>query len=111
MDRANSPRPVTAGYFDTMGIPVLRGRDFSSADTEIGPLVVIVNANMERTWWHGQNPIGQHIRFGDDQWRTIVGVVGDMHHDGLEAKPEPKMYGSDASHRRSLRLAAKRRSP
>jgi putative ABC transport system permease protein len=87
-------RPVSAGYFETMGIPVLRGRDFSSGDTENGPLVVLVNAAMAHTWWKGKNPIGEHVRFGDEPqpWRTVVGVVADVHHDSLEAKPEPEMY-------------------
>lgn len=87
-----SYRPVSAGYFATMGIPVLRGRDFSESDTDNSPLVVVINATMARTWWGSQNPLGQHIRFGDDQWRTIIGVVGDVHHDGLANNPEPEMY-------------------
>jgi predicted permease len=85
-------RPVTAGYFETIGIPVLRGRDFSASDIENSPLVIVINATMAGTWWRGQNPVGQQIRFGDDQWRTIVGVVGDVHHAGLGINPEPEMY-------------------
>ena len=85
-------RPVSAGYFETMGISVLRGREFTSGDTENGPLVVLVNAAMAHTWWKEENPIGEHVRFGDQQWRTVVGVVADVHHDSLEAKPEPEMY-------------------
>ena len=85
-------RPVSAGYFETMGISVLRGREFSSGDTEDGPLVVLVNAAMAHTWWKEENPIGQQVRFGDQQWRTVVGVVADVHHDSLEDKPEPEMY-------------------
>lgn len=85
-------RPVTAGYFETMGIPLLGGRAFSPADTANGPLVVVINATMARIWWSSQNPVGQHVRFGDDQWRTIVGVVGDVHHEGLGSNPEPEMY-------------------
>ena len=85
-------RPVSAGYFGTMGIPLLRGRDFSSADTENAPLVVLVNAAMVHTWWNGKNPVGQRLQFVGQRWRTVIGVVGDVHHDGLEAKPEPEMY-------------------
>lgn len=85
-------RPVSAGYFETMGIPVLRGRDFSESDTDNSPLLVVINATMARTWWGSENPLGQQIRFGDDQWRTIIGVVGDVHHDGLADKPEPEIY-------------------
>jgi putative ABC transport system permease protein len=85
-------RPASAGYFETMGIPVLQGRGFDPNDTESGPLVVVVNAVMARTWWNLHNPIGDHVRFGDQQWRTIVGVVGDVHHEGLATKPEPELY-------------------
>jgi putative ABC transport system permease protein len=85
-------RPVSAGYFETMGIPVLKGRGFDRNDTDNSPLVVIINASMARIWWNQQNPVGEHVRFGDQMWRTIVGVVGDVHHEGVATKPEPEMY-------------------
>ncbi len=85
-------RPVTAGYFETMGIPILRGRGFDLNDTENSPLVVVINTSMARSWWNLQNPVGEHVRFGDEQWRTVVGVVGDVHHESLATKPEPEMY-------------------
>jgi predicted permease len=85
-------RPVSPDYFTTVGIPLLRGRSFSPGDSEDSPLVVVINAFMARTWWNEQNPVGQRVRFGDQKWRTIVGVVGDVHHEALGAKPEPEMY-------------------
>ena len=85
-------RPVSADYFETIGIPILRGRAFLPSDTEDNPLVVIINRAMEQIWWKQQDPVGQRVRFGDDDWRTIVGVVGDVHHEGLDVKPEPEMY-------------------
>ena len=85
-------RPVSAGYFETMGIPVLSGRGFDRNDIETSPLVVIINTSMARIWWNQQNPVGEHVRFGDQTWRTIVGVVGDVHHEGVATKPEPEMY-------------------
>jgi putative ABC transport system permease protein len=85
-------RPVTSGYFETIGIPVERGRSFTPQDTEDGPLVVIVNRSMARMFWSQQNPIGQRLRFGDSTWRTIVGIVGDVHHQGLGQKPVVEMY-------------------
>lgn len=85
-------RPISAGYFATMGIPVLKGRGFDASERDEGPLDVIVNAAMARTWWPGQNPVGQHIRFGDERWRTVIGVVGDVHHEGLATRPEPELY-------------------
>jgi putative ABC transport system permease protein len=71
---------------------VLRGRGFDAGDTGNNPLVVAINASMARTWWNQQNPIGQRVCIGDEKWRTIVGIVGDVHHEGLGTKPEPEMY-------------------
>jgi putative ABC transport system permease protein len=85
-------RPVSADYFKTVGIPILRGRSFAPGDTEDSPLVVVINASMARTWWNEQNPVGQRVRFGDQKWRTVVGVIGDVHHEALGTKPEPEMY-------------------
>ena len=85
-------RPISADYFETVGIPVLRGRAFLPSDTEDSPLVVIINRAMAQIWWKQHDPLKQRVRFGDDDWRTIVGVVGDVHHEGLDAQPEPEMY-------------------
>jgi putative ABC transport system permease protein len=85
-------RPVSAGYFATIGLPVRRGRGFDPADTEDSSLVVIINESMARTFWKQQNPVGQRLRFGEPKWRTVVGVVGDVHHEGLGTKPAPEMY-------------------
>jgi putative ABC transport system permease protein len=85
-------RPVSSGYFETIGIPVERGRSFNLTDDEDHPLVVIVNQSMARTFWGQQNPVGQRLRFGDSKPRTIVGIVGDVHHEALGSKPTPEMY-------------------
>jgi putative ABC transport system permease protein len=85
-------RPVSADFFKTMGIPVQRGRAFRAADNEDAPLVVIVNESMARAFWHHQNPVGQRLRFSEGKWRTIVGIVADVHHEALDTKPEPEMY-------------------
>ncbi len=85
-------RPVTAGYFETIGIPVRRGRAFRPDDDEDHSLVVAINESMAHVFWHEENPVGKRLRFGDEQWRTIVGVVGDVHHQGLGVEPAPEMY-------------------
>jgi len=85
-------RPVSAGYFETIGVPIERGRSFTAADNEDGPLVVIVNQSMARAFWGSRNPIGQRLRFDEQNWRTVVGIAGDVHHEGLSTKPEPEMY-------------------
>jgi len=90
-DAANY-RPVTDGYFETMGIPIERGRGFGPGDNEDGPLVVVINEAMAHTYWRGQNPIGQRLGFVGQEWRTIIGIVGDVHHEGLNVKPEPELY-------------------
>jgi putative ABC transport system permease protein len=85
-------RPVGAGYFETIGIPVRRGRGFTAADNEDGPLVLAINESMARAFWSSTDPIGQRVSFSEDRWRTIVGVVGDVHHHGLDTKAAPEMY-------------------
>jgi predicted permease len=85
-------RPVSAGYFETIGIPIDHGRGFETGDNEDGPLVVAINESMARTFWNHENPIGRRLRFSGPEWRTIVGIVGDVHHAGLGAKPAPETY-------------------
>jgi putative ABC transport system permease protein len=85
-------RPVTAGYFEAIGIPVKRGRSFEARDDEDHPLVVIVNEAMARRFWPSENPVGKRLRFGDQNWRMIVGIAGDVHHEGLGIAPAPEMY-------------------
>jgi putative ABC transport system permease protein len=85
-------RPVSADYFETVGIPVQRGRSFDPTDDEDSPLVVVVNESIARTYCNQQNPVGQRARFSDQKWRTVVGVVGDVRHEGLGMKTEPEMY-------------------
>lgn len=85
-------RPVGPGYFETMGIPLMRGRSFSPIDNEDHPLVIAINQSMSRKYWGEANPLGQRVRFGDDKWRTIVGIAGDVHHDALDLPAAPEMY-------------------
>lgn len=90
-------RVVTPGYFQTMGIHLLEGRDISDVDTTGQPPVVVVNQTMARTYWPNQNPLGEHIAFASDKnrtWMTVVGVVKDpMLHDWT-GKPYPELYVS-----------------
>lgn len=76
-------RMVSAGYFETMRIPLLRGRAFGPGDTRETPRVAIVDQQFVDKWLHGQDPIGKRVRFGylptdDAPWMTIVGVVGNV---------------------------------
>jgi len=85
-------RPVGPGYFETIGIPIRRGRAFNSSDDEDHPLVVAINESMARRFWRSTDPVGQRLSFSEGKWRTVVGLVGDVHHQGLDTKAEPEMY-------------------
>jgi putative ABC transport system permease protein len=84
-------RPVSAGYFETIGIPLLRGRAFTVADTADSPWVVMINDSMAREYWPSENPIGQRIQF-NEKWRTVIGVVGDVLHEGLDGAAKAELY-------------------
>ncbi|HTV57894.1 MAG TPA: ABC transporter permease [Verrucomicrobiae bacterium] len=82
-------RVVTPAYFATMGIPILRGRAFTAEDSADSQAVAIIDTTLARLYWPGQDPVGRHIRHGNDEpWATIVGVVGAVRHSqvvGMEA--------------------------
>ena len=86
-----SLRFVTPGFFATLGIPRLLGRDVSEADTRASPLVAVVSDSFVRRCWPGENPLGRRFRFAFDD-RTVVGVVGDIRVRGLERESEPQVY-------------------
>ncbi len=70
---------VSSDYFRAMHIPMVAGRGFAPADGERAEPVIIVSAATAQRWWPGQNPIGKHIRpVFEDNWRTVVGVAGDV---------------------------------
>jgi putative ABC transport system permease protein len=79
---------VVPGYFATMGIPLLRGRDLAESDREGGRRVMVISASTAARYFAGQDPIGQRIDLGEEDgapkdWREIVGVVGDVRRRGL----------------------------
>jgi predicted permease len=87
-------RTASGGYFAALGIPLLGGRLFDSRDNQQTPKVVIINETAARRYWPNDNPIGQRILSGldDDQWSTIIGVVGDVKHASLDADTNPETY-------------------
>jgi len=93
-------RLITPGYFAAMGIPVVRGREFTTSDVAGQPGAAIVNESFARRFFAGRDPIGQRIKqAGGDAtvpWLTIVGVVGDVRHSGLAADYEPEMFWPEA---------------
>jgi putative ABC transport system permease protein len=74
---------VTPDYFRAMGIRLVAGRLFTEQDMANKPRVILVNENMALHFWPNQNPVGKRLAWGND-WQEVVGVVGDVKHDGLE---------------------------
>jgi predicted permease len=90
-------RRASNDYFQTMGIPLTAGRGFSNQDGESNqPPTAIINEAMATRFWPGENPLGKRFRSGpnSDQnpWITVVGVVGNVRHLGLEIEPRPEVY-------------------
>jgi putative ABC transport system permease protein len=89
-------RSIGGDYFRTMKIPLLKGRDFTRQDGTGAPLVGIINEAMARQYFPNESPLGARIRWaradGEPQWITIVGVVGDVKHFGLEQPEQPAIY-------------------
>jgi len=84
---------VSADYFPTIGIPVLAGRAFTSADREGGAPVAIVNETMAKAFWPGARAIGHRFRFfGDDRPVEVVGVAKDAKYNALGEDPQPYLY-------------------
>jgi macrolide transport system ATP-binding/permease protein len=88
-----SVNTVGLGYFETMGIPVLKGRDFAATDRENTPRVAVVNEAMARRFWPGVEVVGQRFRFhGDEVATEVVGVVKDSTIFNLGEDPRPQAY-------------------
>ena len=87
---------ATPGYFQTLGIPLLRGRIFDERDGPDAPHVAVISESLARNRWPGQDPIGHTIEFGnmdgDLRLLTIVGTVGDVHEYGLDTPARPTVY-------------------
>ena len=85
---------ASPGYFATMGIPLLRGRDFTASDTNDSPFVAIVSESLARQSFGDGDAVGRQIRCGldSDKWMTVVGVVGDVRQDSPADKPGPTLY-------------------
>jgi putative ABC transport system permease protein len=87
---------ATDGYFQVLGIPLIRGRIFDEHDGTDSPHVAVISESLARDRWPNQDPIGHTIEFGnmdgDLRLLTIVGIVGDTHEYGLEVPPRPTVY-------------------
>ncbi|HEV3141796.1 MAG TPA: FtsX-like permease family protein, partial [Vicinamibacterales bacterium] len=101
---------ATADYFRTMGIPLRAGRDFTDADRGATPAVIVINETAAKRFWSDQSPLGQRIALPSEERApsanhenssdvsdnatvlTVVGVIGDVRHEGLAAAPRPEIF-------------------
>jgi len=84
---------LTPGYFQTYGVPLVRGRDFTWADDEKAPRVVIVSQSLAHRFWPHEDAIGKHLTFTRFQVPfEIVGIAGDTKNNGLQADPRMTLY-------------------
>jgi putative ABC transport system permease protein len=93
-------RAVTGGFFKTMGLAMMRGRTFTTAEDLEGGPVVIVSETLARQYWPNDNPIGRRLAMGrreqsrqeDVEWLTIIGVARDLRDTTREADPRPVVF-------------------
>ncbi len=78
-------------YFQALGVPVLAGREFTHQDTVAAPAVAVINQAMAQKFWPKEDPVGKRMLEGDT-WLTVVGVVGDVRHWGLDNGSEPQFF-------------------
>jgi predicted permease len=86
---------VMAGYFETMGIPIVAGRSFQAGDAGSTGMVAVVNETLVNTFWKGLNPIGQRLRpcCGDQMpWFTVIGVAKDVKQGGVDQRTGTELY-------------------
>ncbi len=87
---------VTPGYFRTMGITLLAGRDFNDGDVKGSPLVTIIDERLAREYWPNESAVGKRIRFGppedNEPWHTIVGVVSVVRHETMQQDTRKSVY-------------------
>jgi putative ABC transport system permease protein len=91
--------PVSATYFETLKIPLIRGRSFGRSDTPDSQPVAIINTSLVNLYWKNEDPIGQQLRLagtrpteGYGPWRTIVGIVGDVKQHGLDQDTPQQIF-------------------
>ena len=84
---------VTSRYFETLGVPILEGRDFAQYDNRKAPLVAIVDQTAAKRFWPGQDPVGKRLHFGNSV-AAVIGVVRNTKHEFMNERPTPMVYMS-----------------
>ena len=91
-----SYRLTCPGYFATLGIQMVRGRDFTPADTTTAPRVAIINEEMAARYWPGEDPVGRRLMIGsaaeEARWMTVVGVARTVRHLGLDGPASRELF-------------------
>jgi putative ABC transport system permease protein len=89
-------RAIGPGYFGTMGISIIRGRDFTDQDKADSKNVVVISEKTAQHFWHGQDPIGRRLKPGSSTsntpWREVIGIVRDVRQNDFIAAPKMQMY-------------------
>lgn len=83
---------VAPGYFETMGVPLLRGRGFDERDNMDGQIVGVIDEVLAERFFPGEDPIGRRVRQPGNEWSTVVGVVGAVRQQGLDVEPRAHLY-------------------
>jgi predicted permease len=84
---------VEPGFLRSVGIPLLRGRDFTAQDGKTSPHVAIVNDTAANTYWPGENPVGQRVKFfGEDAATEVIGVASTANYQAIGEAPKPFVY-------------------
>ncbi len=97
-----SYRIITPGYFQTMGVPLIKGRALTEADDQRALQAVVINQNLAEKMWPGEDPIGKRMTVGvplpneQPDWVTVVGVVGNVKHTTLAGETGMQMYQTSA---------------
>jgi predicted permease len=88
------------GFFRTMKIQMLAGREFTPADRAGAPPVMIINQRLREKYFPNQDPVGRRFKLGEfdspNNWVTIIGVAADVHHNGLQSPPVPYFWATYA---------------
>ena len=95
---------TSPGYFASIGIPIIAGRDFTADDVRRRAHVTVINEALARRHFPGEDPIGKRVYFGGfgpggpPEWHEVIGIVGDVRHRGLEAEPDARAYDLFGQH-------------
>ena len=90
-NRQADRRDISPDYFKALGIPLLKGREFTDQDNADSTNVIILNEDLARKYWPASDPLGQRIKLNDKYWE-IVGIVGDVKLLDLAARDKPELY-------------------